>query len=198
MFKVGLTGSIGMGKSTTANMFKNLGAPIFDADAMVHILYQQGYQGYDIVKTLCPEATTGDTVNRQILSEHILKNAEILKSIEKQLHPLIKEIETEFFLQAQNTGAKFVIFDAPLLFEIGSNEDMDKVIVVTCSEDLQKERVMSRTDMTEEKFKFILSKQIPDAVKQRKADFIIDTSQGFDNAQAQVDQIIKTLNQMEL
>ncbi len=195
MLKIGLTGSIGMGKSTTSNMFKQKGVPIFDADAMVHILYQKGYQGFDAIKTICPEATEGDKVDRSILSKHILKHPEDLKKIETIIHPLIRKIEKEFFNQTMQSGAKFIIFDTPLLFETNI-QGMDKVIVVTTSAETQKERVMVRDGMSEEKFNFILSKQMPDAEKRKKADYIINTSDGIEDAQRQVDTIIEELNKL--
>ncbi|NRA86201.1 MAG: dephospho-CoA kinase [Rhizobiales bacterium] len=197
MLKIGLTGSIGMGKSTTSEMFKQYGIPIFDADAMVHILYQKDYQGYDAVKAICPEATTGDNVDRVILSAHILKHPDDLKKIEKAIHPLIREIENEFFSQTQKSGAHFIIFDIPLLFEMNVGHDMDKVIVVTTSPEIQKERVMQRQSMSIEKFEFILSKQMDDTEKRKKADYIVDTSDGIESAKQQVAKIVDQINLLE-
>ncbi len=196
MLKVGLTGSIGMGKSATSDMFKQRNIPIYDADAMVHTLYQKGYQGFDIVKKICPSATLGDLVDRKILSAHILKHPEALTEIEQQLHPLLRAIEAEFFAQAQKSGAKFMIFDVPLLFEIGSDNAMDKNIVVSTSAKIQKQRVLERDDMSEEKFEFILSKQMPDHEKRQKADYIIDSSISLTDAMNQVDAIIANLSKL--
>lgn len=196
MLKVGLTGSIGMGKSTTSKMFEQAGAPIFDADAMVHTLYQKGYQGYDIVKEICPEAATGEQVDRKLLSTFVIENPHALKAIEAALHPLIRKIEDEFFTQTQQTGAKYIIFDIPLLYEMQSDADMNKVIVVTTTPEIQKQRVMQRDDMTEEKFEFILSNQISDIEKRERADYIIDTTDGLEAAQMQVNEIIKILDSL--
>lgn len=196
MLKIGLTGSIGMGKSTTSNMFRDKGVPIFDADAMVHILYQKNYQGYDIIKTICPDAATGDEVDRKILSAFIMKNPHALKAIETALHPLIRDIEKEFFVQSQKNGASYIIFDIPLLYEMNASDDMDKVIVVSTSAEIQAQRVMAREDMSQEKFELILSKQLPDAEKRARADFIVDTSDGMEAAQLQVEAIIGILNKL--
>lgn len=196
MLKIGLTGSIGMGKSTTSNMFRDQGVPIFDADAMVHILYQKGYQGYDIVSSICPEAATGDNVDRKILSAFIVKNPHALKAIETALHPLIREIEKEFFVQSQKNGANYIIFDIPLLYEMNASDDMDKVIVITTSAEIQAKRVMAREGMSQEKFDMILAKQLPDAEKRERADFVVDTSDGMEAAQLQVEAIIGILNKL--
>ncbi|MBL1240422.1 MAG: dephospho-CoA kinase [OCS116 cluster bacterium] len=196
MLKIGLTGSIGMGKSTTSDMFKQKGVPIFDADAMVHTLYQKGYQGYDIVASICPEAVLGDAVDRQVLSAFVQENPHALTAIEQQLHPLIRDIETEFFSQIQQDGAKYVIFDSPLLYEMKTDEGMDKVIVVTTTPDIQRERVMQRDGMTAEKFEFILAKQISDVEKRARADYIVDTSDGLQAAELQVNEIIKILDRL--
>ncbi|MGL1920453.1 MAG: dephospho-CoA kinase [Hyphomicrobiales bacterium] len=196
MLKIGLTGSIGMGKSTTSDMFKNNGVPIFDADSMVHVLYQKGYQGFDIVSTICPEATKGEQVDRAILSAFVQANPHALQAIELELHPLIRDIENEFFTQAQKDGAKYIIFDSPLLFEMKTHADMDKIIVVTTSPEIQAQRVLARDGMTQEKFDFILSKQMPDAEKRALADFIVDSSDGMDAAQLQVNEITKILNKL--
>ncbi|MBL1419526.1 MAG: dephospho-CoA kinase [Alphaproteobacteria bacterium] len=198
MLKIGLTGSIGMGKSTTSDMFKQQGVPIFDADAMVHTLYQKGYQGYEMVASICPDATKGDAVDRQILSAFVQENPHALTAIEKQLHPLIRNIEKEFFAQSLKNGAKYIIFDIPLLYEMKSNTDMDKVIVITTTPEIQRERVMQRAGMTDKKFKFLLSKQIPDVEKRTRADYIVDTSDGLDAAQLQVNEIIKILDQLSV
>lgn len=196
MLKIGLTGSIGMGKSTTSKMFNQNGVPIFDADAMVHTLYQKGYQGYDIVKSICPEAATGAQVDRAILSAFVTQNPQALKAIEEQLHPLIRKIEDEFFRQSQQEAAKYIIFDAPLLFEMNNQTDMDKVIVVTTTAEQQKQRVMQRDGMTVEKFEFLLSKQISDVEKRERADYIVDTSDGLEAAQLQVNAIIEILDKL--
>lgn len=194
MLKIGLTGSIGMGKTTTSEMFKQRGVPIFNADSMVHTLYQKGYQGFDIVKQICADATMGDRVDRKILSAFILDNPHALKAIEAKLHPLIKAIEQEFFVQSLESGAKFIIFDSPLLFEMHSDKDMDKIIVVTTSAEIQQHRVLARDDMNEEKLTFILSKQMPDVEKRQKADYIVDTSDSLEAAQLQVNAIVDIIN----
>ncbi|PCI86314.1 MAG: dephospho-CoA kinase [Hyphomicrobiales bacterium] len=198
MLKIGLTGSIGMGKSTTSDMFKQQGVPIFDADAMVHTLYQKGYQGYEMVASICPDATKGDEVDRQILSAFVQENPHALTAIEKQLHPLIRNIETEFFTQSLKNGAKYIIFDIPLLYEMKSDTGMDKVIVITTTPEIQRERVMQRAGMTDEKFEFLLSKQISDVEKRKRADYIVDTSDGLDAAQLQVNEIIKILDKLSV
>ena len=196
MLKIGLTGSIGMGKSTTSEMFKENGVPIFDADSMVHVLYQKGYRGFDIVASICPEATLGEQVDRTILSAFVQEHPHALKAIEEELHPLIHDIENEFFIQAEKNGAKYIIFDSPLLFEMKTNADMDKIIVVSTTPEIQAERVLARDGMSQEKFDFILSKQMPDAQKRELADYIVDTSDGLDAANLQVNEITKILNKL--
>lgn len=196
MLKIGLTGSIAMGKSATSKMFAEQGVPIFDADAMVHVLYQKGYQGFETIKALCPEATMGNEVDRKILSAHILKNQDTLKSIEKTIHPLLREIENEFFNQSAKSGKTFIVFDVPLLFEMKSHENMDKIIVCSTTPEIQKQRAMQRDGMTQEKFEFILSKQMPDDEKKQYADYIIDTSISLEDAKQQVINVINEINKL--
>jgi len=195
MLKIGLTGSIGMGKTTTANMFGQLGVPIFDADDMVHTLYQKGYQGFDIVNKICSDATKGDQVDREILSTFILKNPHALNAIEDELHPLIQAIEEQFFIDSQKSGADYIIFVIPLLFETNSGDKMDKIIVVTADTAHQKQRVMARDGMSTEKFDMINTKQLPDAEKRQLADYIVDTSDGLEAAKQQVALIHTILSQ---
>lgn len=185
-----------MGKTTTANMFGQLGAPIFDADEMVHTLYQKGYQGFDIIKEICAPATMGDKVDRDILSAFILKNPHALNAIEAGLHPLIQAIEDQFFTDSQNSGANYIIFVIPLLFETKTSDKMDKIIVVTADEADQKQRVMARGGMSTEKFDMIIAKQLPDAEKRQLADYIVDTSDGIDVAKQQVELIDTILSQL--
>ena len=192
MIKVGLTGSIGMGKTATAKLFLKLGVPVYDADASVHKLYQNGQEGSIKIQTLFPNviSKTGD-VDRELLSKEVVGNKEKIKNLESIVHPLL--IDSRKLFLKKNKDSKLCVFDIPLLFETGGEKSVDLTVVVSTSYEIQKKRVLLRKNMTEEKFEKILSLQIPNEEKCKKADFIIDTSINIDDAEKQVKNIIMSL-----
>jgi len=183
---VALTGSIGMGKSTTSAMFKDLGVPIWDADAAVHRLYAPDGAAISPLKALIPEAIGAHGVDRNILTHKILQDPGLLKQIEAIVHPLVGKDRADFLAATRDQGASLVLVDVPLLFETGGEAYVDAVIVVSCSPEMQRARVLARPGMTEEKFASIVARQTPDDVKRAKADFVIDTGLGLDAAREQV------------
>ena len=192
MIILGLTGSIGMGKSTTAQMFVEAGIPVHDADAAVHALYSG--RAAPLIEAAFAGTVTDGAVDRQRLSEAVLGRPEALKKLERIVHPLVAEDRDSFVRHNRKAGKRLVVLDIPLLFETGGAELVDKVVVVTADPDIQQERVLSRPGMTEQKFKAILARQVPDAEKRARADFIIDTGLGMDAARKAVDKIIAQLS----
>lgn len=190
---VALTGSIGMGKSTTSAMFKDLGVPIWDADAAVHRLYSLGGAAVSPIQALIPEAIGPEGVDRSILTSKILHDPGILKQIEAIVHPLVGKDRADFLAAARDQGVPLVLVDVPLLFETGGEAYVDAVIVVSCSPEMQRNRVLARPGMTEEKFASILARQTPDEVKRAKSDFVIDTGLGLDAAREQVGKVYAAL-----
>lgn len=186
---VALTGSIGMGKSTTSAMFKDLDVPIWDADAAVHRLYRAGGAAVAPLQALIPEAIGPDGVDRAVLTSKILQDPALLKQIEAIVHPLVGKDRADFLADARSAGAPLVMVDVPLLFETGGEAYVDAVIVVSCPPDMQRARVLARPSMTEEKFESILARQTPDDVKRAKSDFVIDTGLGLDAAREQVGKV---------
>ena len=193
MLLVGLTGSIGMGKSTTTAMFADEGIPVWDADAAVHTLYGPGGKGAEAIATLVPDAVGDAGVDRGILRAAIMADGALLKKVEALIHPLVGEDRATFIAKARADGHPIAICDIPLLFETGGNRAFDKTVVVTAPADVQRARVLERPGMNEAAFEAILAKQVPDAEKRRQADYIVDTSQGLDAARAQVRAIIQDL-----
>ena len=193
MIKAGLTGSIGMGKSTTANMFREAGVPVYDADATVHALYEG--EATPLIEKAFPGTTKNDKVDRAILGSKVLGNPEAMKKLEAIVHPLVHEKEQDFLNEAKKAGSNLVILDIPLLFETGGKNRVDVIIVVSASEEEQRRRVLAREGMTEEKFEAILARQVPDAEKRKQADFVIDTGKGMQAANDQVKSIIEALSQ---
>ncbi|MGD9480656.1 dephospho-CoA kinase [Shinella sp. G-2] len=191
MIVLGLTGSIGTGKSTTAAMFHDLGVPVHDADATVHDLYRG--EAVAPVAEKFPEALKNGAIDRKALSAVLAQSPERFGELEAIIHPLVRARETAFVARERNNGTPLVLLDIPLLFESGGESRVDKVVVVTCDPDTQRARVLARPGMTEEKFALILSRQMPDAEKRRRADFIIDTGRGLEAAREQVKEITGTL-----
>lgn len=190
---IGLTGSIGMGKSTTAKMFADLGCRVFDADAAVHALYAKGGRAVPLIRAVFPDAVTDGAVDRKRLGDHMRADPLNLKVLESFIHPWVAEMRSEFLARAKAEDVKAVVFDVPLLFETGGDTHVDASVVVTAPADVQRERVMSRPGMTEDLFAMILSKQMPDAEKRRRADFIVETDKGMNAARAQVADILERI-----
>lgn len=178
MIVIGLTGSVGMGKSTVGRMFARYGIPVHDADAAVHKHYRKGSAGYRTMAALFPEAAGPEAMDRKRLAKRAFEDPSVLKTLEKVLHPLVRQEEAAFLKDARRTGRQAVILDIPLLFETGGERRCDVVIVVSAPAFLQKRRVMARPGMSEETFAAILRRQMPDAKKRRRADVIIRTGLG--------------------
>jgi dephospho-CoA kinase len=194
MFILGLTGSLGMGKSTTARFFAEQGVPVHDADAVVHDLYEG--KAVAAIETAFPGTTAGGKVDRTKLAARVLGDAAALKRLEAIVHPLVQEAERRLLAEAQARGEKVAVLDIPLLFESGGDRRVDAVVVVSAPPEVQHARVLQRPGMTMEKLEAILAKQMPDAEKRRRADFIVDTSQGLDLARAQVRAILAAIATM--
>ncbi|MER8652162.1 dephospho-CoA kinase [Mesorhizobium sp. M0586] len=192
MIVLGLTGSIGMGKSTTAKMFVDAGVPVHDSDATVHRLYAG--KAAPLVEAAFPGTVIAGSVDRTELARRVLGNAAALKTLEAIVHPLVRADADAFLARHRAAGAPLGVLDIPLLFETGGRNRVDKVVVVTAPADIQRARVLARPDMSEEKLAAILAKQVPDAEKRRQADFVIDTGEGMDAARAAVGAIIAELS----
>lgn len=191
MIVLGLTGSIGMGKSTTAKMFEEAGIPVHDADAAVHRLYSG--RAVPLIAKEFPDAVRGGIVDRAQLAREVLGDADALGRLERIVHPLVREEEREFLERHRKAGAPLVVLDIPLLYETGTQDRVDRVLVVTASAEEQRRRVLSRQGMSEEKFQSILARQVPDREKRAKADFVIDTGLGMEHARQAVRHIIREL-----
>lgn len=189
---LGLTGSIGMGKSTTARMFADAGVPVHDSDETVHRLYAG--EAAARIKERFPGTVVGGTVDRERLAKAVLGKPEAIKALEEIVHPLVRADADRFVEEHRSKGTPLVVLDIPLLFETGGRSRVDKVAVVSAPAEVQRERVLSRPGMTEEKFNAILARQVPDAEKRAQADFVIDTSQGMDAARNAVQSIIDRLS----
>lgn len=194
MIKLGLTGSIGMGKSTTAAMFAARGVPVYDADAAVHALYAPNGLAVAPLEAAFPGVTGADGgIDRAKLRETVTGDEAAMKRLEAIVHPLVGATQRDFLLQAEADGADIVVLDIPLLFENGGDKRVDAIVVVSAPEAVQRERVLARAQMTEEQFEAILARQTPDSEKRRRADFVINTGLGLDYAEAQVDEVIRAL-----
>jgi dephospho-CoA kinase len=190
---LGLTGSIGMGKTTTARLFEAEGVPVYDADAAVHALYSKGGAAVEAVEALFPGVTADGAVDRARLGEKVLSDPAALKRLEAVVHPMAAAARAGFFERARQAGAGVVVLDVPLLFETGGDGQMDAVAVVSAPAEVQRERVLARPGMTEAKLDAILARQMPDAEKRERADFVIDAGQGLDVARAQVRGVLARL-----
>jgi len=192
---IGLTGSIGMGKSTTAQMFADLGCPVFDADAAVHKLYEKGGKAVPLIKAVFPDAIKNDAVDRQILGKHMRADPLNLKVLESFIHPWVGEIRAEFLQKAKDAAAKAVVFDVPLLFETGGHKFVTVTVVVTASAKTQRDRVLARPNMTAELFEKLLARQMPDKQKRDLADYVISTEDGLASAREQVQAVFEEILQ---
>jgi dephospho-CoA kinase len=194
MFVLGLTGSLGMGKSTTARFFAEEGVPLHDADTAVHRFYEG--EATPLIEAAFPGTTSGGRVNRDKLAKKVLGDSAAIKKLETIIHPLVGRAEARFLDEAARKDAAVVVLDIPLLFETGADRRCDAVVVVSAPADVQRARAFERPGMTEEKFQAILAKQMPDAEKRARADFVVDTSKGFDAARAQVREILGRIARM--
>jgi len=193
MIVLGLTGSIGMGKSTTSQMFQAEGVPVYDSDAAVHALYASGGAAVAPVEAAFPGVVIDGAIDRAKLSAAVVGNSEALAVLESIVHPLVGAHRIGFFEDAQAQGADVVVLDIPLLFETGGEKKVDKVVVVSAPADVQRQRVLARPGMDVAKFEAILARQTPDAEKRARADFVIDTGRGLDAARQQVRDILTRL-----
>ncbi|EJW21060.1 coaE protein [alpha proteobacterium IMCC14465] len=194
MLLVGLTGSIGMGKSKSAELFAAEGLPVYDADASVHALYEKGGAAVAPLGKYFPDAIKNDAVDRTVLGQLVLNDSEKLQKLESIVHPLAGQMQKDFLETQEAAGKKAVILDIPLLLEKNAEGLVDVVVVVSTSPEIQKKRVLERPGMTEEKFLSILGKQMPDAQKREKADFIVDSSISIEDAHRQIRDIIRGLD----
>lgn len=188
---LGLTGSIGMGKSTTADFFRDAGVPVWDADASVHQLYEKGGAGVRAIEALAPAAIKDGAVDRSVLRQAILDDKGLLKKIEASVHPLVLA-DRQGFLE-KHSKEPLVVCDIPLLLETGADKWLGAVLVVTADAEIQRKRVMEREGMTQKMFETIKSKQLPDAEKRQRADYLIDTGLGLDHARAEVLSLIERI-----
>lgn len=193
MLLLGLTGSIGMGKSTVGEMFRKLGIPVYDADAEIHKLYARGGAGVEPIREAFPDAVVDDQVDRQRLSRLVVGNEAEIQRLEQVIHPLLAEGRAAFFEKAQKEGHNIVVLDIPLIFETGGEDRVHKIAVVSAPADVQRARVLARPQMTEEKFEAILSRQVDDVEKRKRADFVIDTHCTPEETFAQVKKLVEQL-----
>jgi dephospho-CoA kinase len=194
MFIIGLTGSVGMGKSTTARLFAEAGVPVHDADAVVHRLYEGDAAA--AIEAAFPGTTAGGRVDRDRLAARVLNDPAALKRLEVIVHPLVHAAERRLLAEAAARGEQIAVLDIPLLFETGADQRVDAVVVVSAPPEVQRTRVLERPGMTLDKLESILARQMPDAEKRRRADFVVDTSRGLEAARAQVAVILDAVATM--
>jgi dephospho-CoA kinase len=191
---LGLTGSIGMGKSTTAKLFTEAGVPVYDADATVHQIYQG--EAAPLIEAAFPDTTADGKVDRAKLSAQVVHRPEAMKRLEQIVHPLLRAYHENFLNEAERSGAPVAVVDVPLLFETGGDKRVDAVVVVSTDPATQRERILSRDDMTPAKLDAILARQMPDAEKRRRADFVVDTSHGLEPVRAAIRDILQATVKM--
>jgi dephospho-CoA kinase len=188
MIILGLTGSIGMGKSTTAKLFAEAGVPVYDADATVHALYEG--EAAPAIEAAFPGTTVNGKVDRNRLSAQVVHDPAAIKRLEGIVHPMLGASRQKFLHDAEQSGAAVAVVDVPLLYETGGEKRVDAVVVVTTSPEIQRRRILARDNMTGEKLDAILARQLPDAEKRRRADFVVDTSHGLDPVRARIRDIL--------
>ncbi|MGZ5874939.1 MAG: dephospho-CoA kinase [Bradyrhizobium sp.] len=188
MVILGLTGSIGMGKSTTAKLFAEAGVPVYDADAAVHMLYEA--EAVPAIETAFPGTTTNGKVDRNKLSARVVHDPVAIKRLEEIVHPMLGASRQKFLHDAEQSGAPVAVVDVPLLFETGGEKWVDAVVVVTTTPEIQRERILARPNMTDEKLQAILARQMPDAEKRKRANFLVDTSHGLDPVRVRIRDIL--------
>jgi dephospho-CoA kinase len=194
MLILGLTGSIGMGKSTTAKLFAEAGVPVYDADATVHKIYQG--EAASAIEAAFPGTTVDGKVDRNKLSARVVHDPAAMTQLEQIVHPMLGASREKFLDDAERSGAPVAVVDVPLLFETGGEKRVDAVVVVTASPEVQRERILARDNMTGEKLDAILARQLPDAEKRERADFVVDTSHGLDPVRAQIRDILREVAKM--
>jgi dephospho-CoA kinase len=194
MIILGLTGSIGMGKSTTAKLFAEAGVPVYDADATVHMIYEG--EAAPAIEAAFPGTTSGGKVDRTKLSAQVVHDAEAIRRLEQIVHPMLRAYHQKFLDDAEQSGAAVAVVDVPLLYETGGEKRVDAVVVVTTSPENQRERILARDNMTGEKLDAILARQLPDAEKRKRADFIVDTSHGLDPVRERIRDILQEAGKM--
>jgi dephospho-CoA kinase len=188
MIILGLTGSIGMGKSATAKLFAEAGVPVYDADATVHMIYQG--EAAPAIEAAFPGTTAGGKVDRNRLSAQVVHDPAAIQRLEQIVHPMLRAYHQKFLHDAETSGAPVAVVDVPLLFETGGEKRVDAVVVVTTTPEIQRQRVLSRDNMTSEMLDAILARQLPDAEKRKRADFVVDTSHGLDPVRARIRDIL--------
>jgi dephospho-CoA kinase len=191
---LGLTGSIGMGKSTTAKLFAEAGVPVYDADATVHKIYQG--EAVPAIEAAFPGTTSDGKVDRAKLSAKVVHDRAAIQRLEQVVHPMLRSYHEKFLDDAEQGGAPVVVMDVPLLFETGGEKRVDAVVVVTTAPEVQRERILARGTMTAETLDAILARQTPDAEKRRRADFVVDTSHGLDPVRARIRDILAEVVKM--
>lgn len=189
MVILGLTGSIGMGKSTTAKLFAEAGVPVYDADAAVHMLYEG--EAVPAIEAAFPGTTVDGKVDRNRLSARVVHDPAAMRRLEEIVHPMLGASRQKFLADAERSGARVAVVDVPLLFETGGEKRVDAVVVVTTTAEIQRQRILSRPNMTDEKLDAILARQMPDAEKRRRANFVVDTSHGLDPVRARIRDILE-------
>src|SRR5882724_3926422 len=194
MIVLGLTGSIGMGKSTTASLFAEAGVPVYDADATVHTLYEG--EAAPAIEAAFPGTTADGKVDRSKLSARVVHDPAAMKQLEQIVHPMLGASRQKFMDDAERSGAPIVVVDVPLLFETGGEKRVDAVVVVTTTPETQRQRILARDNMTGEKLDAILARQLPDAEKRKRADFVVDTSHGLDPVRAAIRDILAEIVKM--
>jgi len=194
MLLLGLTGSIGMGKSTTAKLFEEAGVPVYDADATVHKIYEG--EAVAAVEAAFPGSAANGKVDRQKLSGMVVNNPDAMKRLETIVHPMLRSHQMKFLDDAETSGAPVAVLDIPLLFETGGENRVDAVVVVTTTPEVQRARILARENMTPDKLDAILSRQLPDAEKRARADFVVDTSHGLDPVRQRIGEILKEVAKM--
>jgi len=188
MIVLGLTGSIGMGKSTTAKLFAEAGVPVYDADATVHMIYEG--EAVPAIEAAFPGTTAAGKVDRQRLSAQVLHDPAAMQRLEQIVHPMLRAHHEKFLADAERSGAAVAVVDIPLLFETGGEKRVDAVLVVSATPEIQRERILARDNMTGERLDAILARQLPDAEKRRRADFVVDTSHGLDPVRERIRDIL--------
>lgn len=191
MLVLGLTGSIAMGKTTAARMFRQQGTPVYDSDATVHDFYR--YDAAQFLRPHFPDAVISGAVDRKKLSDYVLENPNNMTILESIVHPYVERKRNEFIRKNKLHGTGIIVLDIPLLFEIGGDRSVDMILVVSASEEIQHTRALARPNMTHEKFISIKSKQIPDAQKRRRAHYVISSEHGYEHMESQIKSVLRTV-----